>query len=93
MAHGFGREQLGLQSARWEFKDIEHTKRLRIEFACHDDEVEQTLGTIYATAHTGMPGNGSVFVVPIVDALRLKTGERGCAALGEPPCTHAPCQS
>ena len=84
MAHGFGREREGLQGARWEFADIDRTKRLRVELACHDTDVDGILATIYAVANPGLRGNGFVFVLPIVDALRLMTGERGIAALGQP---------
>ena len=34
--------------------------------------------------HTGHAGDGKVFVLPVLDALRLKTGEHGSAALGPP---------
>jgi Nitrogen regulatory protein P-II len=39
---------------------------------------------IYSAGHTGHTGDGKVFVLPVLDALRLKTGERGPSALGPP---------
>jgi nitrogen regulatory protein P-II 1 len=60
------------------------TKRVRLEVICHDEEVERALKAIYTAGHTGHAGDGKVFVVHVLDALRLKTGERGPAALGPP---------
>jgi nitrogen regulatory protein P-II 1 len=55
---------------------------MRVEIVCHDDEVERVLQGFYSAAHTGHPGDGKVFVLPVLDALRLKTGERGPEAVG-----------
>ncbi len=81
--HGFGQEHDALHSDQQSYLGIERTKKIRIEIACHDEEVELILNTIYEVAHTGLRGNGKVFVLPILDALRLKTGERGETALGQ----------
>jgi len=64
------------------FDAVELTKKVRIEIACHDEESDGILEAIYRSAHTGRRGNGKVLVIPILDALRLKTGERGAAAIG-----------
>ena len=81
-AKGFGQEHdVGHPEYR-EFAGLELTKKLRLEIACHDEEVPAILDAIYATAHTGQRGDGKVFVLTIDDALRLKTGERGQSALG-----------
>lgn len=65
-----------------DFSGAGMTKKVRLESACHDEEVEKILEAIYKAAHTGLRGNGKVFVLPLADALRLKTGERGSAAIG-----------
>jgi len=81
-ARGFGQEH---DIAHPEFRDIpgvELTRKMRLEIVCHDEEVERILQALYAAAHTGHPGDGKVFVLPVLEALRLKTGERGAAALG-----------
>ena len=61
---------------------MEFTKKVRLEIVCHDEEVDRILEAIYAASHTGHSGDGKVFVLPVQDALRVKTGERGPAALG-----------
>jgi nitrogen regulatory protein P-II 1 len=66
----------------FDFSGAGMTKKVRLESACHDDEVDRILDAIYKAAHTGLRGNGKVFVLPLADALRLKTGERGSAAIG-----------
>lgn len=81
-ARGFGQEyEVGHPEYR-EIPGVEFTRKMRLEIVCHDEEVEGILQAIYSAAHTGHPGDGKVFVLPVLDSLRLKTGERGPAALG-----------
>jgi nitrogen regulatory protein P-II 1 len=81
-AQGFGQEHDATHPDHHEHMGIEMTKKTRIEIICRDEEVDLILDTIYAAAHSGRRGDGKVFVLPVLDALRLKTGERGEAALG-----------
>jgi nitrogen regulatory protein P-II 1 len=67
-----------------EFFGAEMTRKLRVEVICHDEEVESVLQALYTSCHTGHAGDGKAFVLPVLDALRLKTGERGPGALGPP---------
>ncbi len=83
-ARGFGQEHDASHPEHREFVGVELTKKIRVEIICHDEEVEGVLNSIYVAAHTGQSGDGKVFVLPVLDALRLKTGERGPAALGSP---------
>jgi nitrogen regulatory protein PII 2 len=46
-----------------------------------DDQVGCVVETIIKTNQTGMPGDGKIFVVPIADAIRVRTGERGAKAI------------
>jgi nitrogen regulatory protein P-II 1 len=81
-ARGFGQEH---DTGNPEYRDIpgqELVRKMRLEIVCHDEEVEAVLGALYAAGHTGHAGDGKVFVLPVLDALRLKTGERGPSALG-----------
>src|SRR5215831_7290564 len=82
-ARGFGQEHDTNHPDYRELIGLELTRKVRVEIICHDEEVEHVLQTIYAAAHTGHSGDGKVFVLPVLDALRLKTGERGSAALGQ----------
>ena len=60
------------------FMSVERTK---LEMVVADDQVEKVLETIGRVAHTGSTGDGKVFVIPVEDCLKIRTGERGEAAL------------
>ena len=81
-ARGFGQEHDMANPEYREIPGVELTRKMRLEIVCHDDEVDGVLKALYKAAHTGHPGDGKVFVLPVLDALRLKTGESGGAALG-----------
>lgn len=83
-ARGFGQEHDANNPEYRDIPGVELTKKVRLEVICHDEEIEAVLEAFYAAGHTGHPGDGKVFVLPVLDALRLKTGERGAAALGPP---------
>ncbi|MGD0089613.1 MAG: P-II family nitrogen regulator, partial [Planctomycetota bacterium] len=83
-ARGFGQEHDAAHPEHHEYMGLELTKRVRLEIICHDEEVDRVLDALYAAGHTGHAGDGKVFVLPVLDALRLKTGERGPSALGPP---------
>lgn len=53
---------------------IEHIK---IEIICHDELVERVIKTIEKTAHTGLRGDGKIYVLPVETAVRISTGETG----------------
>ncbi|MDH5297802.1 MAG: P-II family nitrogen regulator [Desulfobulbaceae bacterium] len=46
-----------------------------------DDQVEEVVQAIIATNRTGKPGDGKIFVLPVEDALRVRTGEQGAKAI------------
>ena len=80
---GFGQEHDPAHPDHREFIGIELTPKLRLEIACHDEEVDALLQVLRLPTDTGQRGAGKIFILPIQDALRLKTGERGSAALGK----------
>ena len=55
--------------------------RSRIEVVCDDALKNDVVGAILESAHTGQSGDGKIFVEPIVDAVRMRTGERGLQAI------------
>jgi nitrogen regulatory protein P-II 1 len=92
-AMGFGQEHDPADPGHPARLGVAMTKRLRLEVVCRTEEVEGILAALYDAGHTGRRGDGQVFVLPLYDALRLKTGERGVAALGPhppPPKREAP---
>ncbi len=84
-AMGFGQEHDPDHPEHQERLGVELTRKLRLEIFCKDEEVEELLQALYDAGHTGRRGDGKVFVLPVLEAMRLKTGERGEAALGVLP--------
>jgi nitrogen regulatory protein P-II 1 len=53
----------------------------KIELVVKDSDTERAIGVIVEAARTGAIGDGKIFVSPVSDAIRVRTGERGEAAL------------
>ena len=57
-------------------------KKMRLAIAVNDDYIEKTIEGIIAGARTGEIGDGKIFVLPMDECVRIRTGERGPAAIG-----------
>lgn len=55
--------------------------KVKIEIVVDDDDVEKIINTIVDTARTGKVGDGKIFVLPIQEVIRVRTGERGKDAI------------
>jgi nitrogen regulatory protein P-II 1 len=55
--------------------------RSRVEVVCDDDLKDEVVNAILETARTGQPGDGKIFIEPIREAMRIRTGERGLSAI------------
>lgn len=55
--------------------------KVKVEIVVSDQQVEDVVGLIEETAKTGKIGDGKIFVLPMEDAIRIRTGERGEAAI------------
>ncbi|MFZ2489107.1 MAG: P-II family nitrogen regulator [Anaerolineae bacterium] len=58
--------------------------KIQINIILSDHNVEKTINTIVQAARTGKEGDGIIFVYPVDDVVRIRTGERGQAALMYP---------
>lgn len=58
-----------------------HVERTKLELVIEDALVEDVVGAIQASAHTGSTGDGNIFIIPIEDCIKIRTGERGSAAV------------
>src|SRR4029079_10933924 len=56
---------------------IDLLTKVKVEIVLHDDMLEKVMQTIQEAAMTGEIGDGKIFVTPIEDVMRLRTGERG----------------
>ena len=54
--------------------------KIKLEVLVADDRVDERIGVVREVAHTGRIGDGKIVVVPVEEAVRIRTGERGeCA--------------
>ena len=56
-------------------------EKIKLETVVPDNLVEQAVSVIINTGRTGEVGDGKIFLLPVVDAVRVRTGERGEAAI------------
>jgi len=78
---GFGRQKGHTELYRGAEYTIDFLPKLRIEMAVPDEMMELTIEQLCAAAHTGKIGDGKVFVSPLEQAIRIRTGEFGESAL------------
>lgn len=53
-----------------------HVVKSKIELMVADDQVEAVVNAIQQAAHTGNAGDGRIFIIPIVETVKIRTGER-----------------
>ena len=56
--------------------------KLRLEIAVNEDFVETAVNAVIKSAKTGSIGDGKIFILPLEDCIRIRTGERGSDAIG-----------
>ncbi len=78
---GFGRQKGHTELYRGAEYTVDFLPKLRLELAIADELVEQVIEALCAAAHTGKIGDGKVFVTPLEQAIRIRTGEQGAGAL------------
>jgi nitrogen regulatory protein P-II 2 len=78
---GFGRQRGHTEVYRGAEYQVDLLPKLKLEIAVRDDQVEPVLEAILRAAGTGKIGDGKIFVYPIAEAIRIRTGEQGDAAL------------
>jgi len=54
---------------------------VKLELFCHDDLVDQVVEAIANGAHTGLREDGKIYILPVDDAIRISTGDRGEGAV------------
>jgi nitrogen regulatory protein P-II 2 len=78
---GFGRQKGHTELYRGAEYAIDFLPKLRLETAVSDDLVEPAIAAIEQAARTGKIDDGKIFVVPLEEVIRIRTGETGQAAL------------
>ncbi len=78
---GFGRQKGHTELYRGAEYVVDFLPKIKIEIVAEDDRVLQVIETIRDTAHTGRIGDGKIFVLPVEEVIRIRTGEKGKDAL------------
>jgi len=74
---GAGRQKGQVERYRGSEYSIDLLAKCKIEVAVADDEVESVIQAIRKSAYSGEIGDGKIFILPLEDAMRIRTGERG----------------
>ena len=80
-ARGFGRQKGHTELYRGAEYVVDFLPKVKIEVVLEDDQVERAIEAIQQAAHTGRIGDGKIFVTPVEEAIRIRTGERGPDAI------------
>ena len=78
---GYGRQKGHKEIYRGAEYVVDFIPKLKIEIVVDDAQADQTVETIREAANTGKIGDGKIFVIPVEQALRVRTGEMGADAL------------
>ncbi|CAA9255754.1 MAG: Nitrogen regulatory protein P-II [uncultured Arthrobacter sp.] len=80
-ASGYGRQRGHTEVYRGAEYTVDLLPKARVEVLVSDEWVRDIVDVLVSTANTGSAGDGKVWVIPVEDAVRVRTGERGEAAL------------
>ena len=78
---GFGRQKGHTELYRGAEYVVDFLPKIKLEVAVSDEQVDRVVEAIQASAKTGKIGDGKIFVTPVEQALRIRTGESGSNAL------------
>jgi nitrogen regulatory protein P-II 1 len=74
---GFGRQKGHTELYRGAEYVVDFLPKIKVEIAVSDDLVDKVVEAIVGAANTGRIGDGKIFVLPMEEAIRIRTGERG----------------
>ncbi|MGE0527599.1 MAG: P-II family nitrogen regulator [Bdellovibrionales bacterium] len=79
--YGYGRGKALNSEDKVKFISVDSLHGVKLEIACKDELVDQVVSTIQKAAHTGLRGDGKIYVSEILKAVRISTNETGEAAV------------
>src|SRR6187397_2461257 len=80
-ASGFGRQRGHTEVYRGAEYTVDLVPKVRVEVLVEDDDAAAVVDVVTKSAQTGRIGDGKVWTVPVDTVVRVRTGERGSAAL------------
>ena len=78
---GYGRQKGHMEIYRGAEYAVNFLPKVRIEVAVASDQIERTVEALASSAKTGQIGDGKIFVLPLEQAMRIRTGETDADAL------------
>ena len=78
---GFGRQKGHKELYRGAEYNIDFAPKLKIEVVVADEVVEKVVDAVQEAARTGNIGDGKIFILPVEEVVRIRTGETGEAAI------------
>ncbi len=78
---GFGRQKGIREVYRGMEYQVDFLPKVKLEIVVADDKVQAVVGTIINKARTGRIGDGKIFVYPVAEVIRIRTGETGESAV------------
>ncbi len=78
---GFGRQKGQTERYRGSEYTVEFLQKLKIEIVIEDEQVDMVVDKIIAAARTGEIGDGKIFVYPVDQVIRIRTGEKNLEAV------------
>ncbi|MBW2498453.1 MAG: P-II family nitrogen regulator [Deltaproteobacteria bacterium] len=78
---GFGRQKGHTELYRGAEYVVDFLPKLKLEIVIGDEDVDRVIEAVAGAANTGKIGDGKIFVLPLEEAVRIRTGERGTSAV------------
>lgn len=78
---GFGRQKGQTERYRGSEYTVEFLQKLKIEIVIEDDQVDMVVEKVISASRTGEIGDGKIFISPVDQIIRIRTGERGMEAI------------
>ena len=78
---GFGRQKGHTEVYRGAEYAVDFLPKIQIDIVLSDDQIERVIEVIIETARTGKVGDGKIFVTPVDQVIRIRTGETGGVAV------------
>ena len=78
---GFGRQKGHTEIYRGAEYAVDFLPKIKMELVLRDDQVDQAVDVIIETARSGKIGDGKIFIFPVEEAIRIRTGERSDSAV------------
>lgn len=78
---GFGRQKGQTERYRGSEYTVEFLQKLKVEIVIEDEQVDMVVDKIMTAARTGEIGDGKIFITPVDEVVRIRTGEKNMEAI------------